>query len=150
VRSTFRILILALLAPFAVSCRHPAKSVPVATAYSDGFEVVVFDTQNGSPTNVRSLKLKATEAAIAAGSQAMLPKDVVPIEMQLIAGQSGDSHAWVNVIPLAGGKQQVHVEFHDSVRTYVYEYVVDGTKITPVESEYRDLAKSEEVRYAAK
>lgn len=142
--------VLAFLASALVSCRHPVPTVPASAAYSDGFEVVVYDTTNGTPTHIRSLELKEAEAAIAAGSRAVLPHDLVPIEMQLTAGQSGDSHAWVNVIPLADGKQQVHVEFHDSLRTSVYEYVVDGTHITPIESEYRDAAKSEEVRYAGK
>jgi hypothetical protein len=145
-----RIFILALFAPFAVSCRHPVPTAHASAAYSDGFEAIVFDMQNGTPTNVRSLELKAAEAAIVAGSQATLPSDAASIEHQLSAGQTGDSHVLVKLTPLPAGKQQIRLEFHDSMRTYVYEYVVDGTHIAPIESEYRDLAKSEEVRYTGK
>jgi hypothetical protein len=54
----------------------------------------------------------------------------------------------IRVTPLDAGKQQVRLAFHESSRTFVYEYAVDGAKVTPLSSEYRDLGKSKVVRYS--
>jgi hypothetical protein len=143
------ILVLTMLA-VGTSCNRASAPTtsPVAAAYGDGFEVVVFELRDGTPANVRSVPLKEAEQAIAAGAQASIPGDPAAVQQQLSTGKSGDSRALITVKPLDGGKQQVRVAFHESGRTFVYEYAVDGAKVTPIGSEYRDLGKSKTVRYA--
>jgi hypothetical protein len=148
-RGRTTILVLTLLAA-STSCNRtssPATS-PVSAAYGDGFEVVVFEMRDGAPANVRSVPLKEAEQAIAAGAAASIPGDPAAVQKQLSTGKYGDSRVLITVTPLDGGKQQVRVEFHESSRTFVYEYAVDGAKVTPIGSEYRDLSKSKAVRYA--
>jgi hypothetical protein len=99
-------------------------------------------------SNVRSLPLREAEQAIAAGAKATLPANPAAVAKALPTGKSGDSRAYVTATQLPVGKQQVRVSFHQSMRTYVYEYVVDGGKVTPIRSEYRDLAKSTAVQYS--
>ncbi len=41
------------------------------------------------------------------------------------------------------------MSLHESSRTFVYEYIVDGSTVHPMSSEYRDLAKSKVVRYTS-
>lgn len=118
-------------------------------AYADGFEVVVFDTTNSVATNVRSLRLRDAEDAIAAGAQAFVVGDPSLIERKIPTGKSGDSHVVFNVQPL-GNKQQIRLEFHYSLRTFTYEYLVEGQRLQPLESGYRDLARSSTVTYASK
>ena len=146
-----RWIVVLLVAASAASCgsRSAAPAVvPASTAYSDGFEVVVFDMRDGVPSNVRSLHLKEAEQAIAAGAQASIPGDPAAVQEKLSAGKSGDYHVLLTAKPLEAGKQQVRLAFHESKRTYVYEYAVTGTRIVPLSSEYRDLARSEVVRYS--
>jgi hypothetical protein len=121
-------------------------TAPASAAYADGFEVVVFDLRGGAPVHVRSVPLKEAEQAIAAGARALIPGDPAAVQQQLSAGKSGDSRVLVAVTPLDEGKQQVRLTFRESSRSYVYEYAVDGAKIRPVASEYRDLGKSQAVR----
>lgn len=147
--ATRLILVLTLLA-VSTSCNRtgtPTTS-PASTAYSDGFEVVIFEMRDGAPANVRSVPLKEAEQAIAAGAQVSIPGDSAAIQKQLSTVKSGDSRVLITVTPLDGGKQQVRVAFHESSRTFVYEYVVDGAKVTPTGSEYRDLSKLKAVRYS--
>lgn len=147
--------VLLLLAAFvfiatAISCGRNASmtTASTASAYSDGFEVVVLDTDEGGViVSVQSLPLGEAEQAIEAGATALLPIDPSLIEQQLSAGTSGDFRTIVSVETLGEGKQHVRLSFHESKRTFVYEYVVDGTQVTPVASAYRDLAKSKSVRY---
>lgn len=146
---------LLLLAAFAfmvttASCGRNASTTtaPTASAYSDGFEVVVLDTdEGGAIVSVQSLPLGEAEQAVTVGATALLPVDPSLIEQQLSAGTSGDFRAIVSVETLGEGKQHVRLSFHESKRTFVYEYVVEGTNITPIASDYRNLAKSESVRY---
>jgi hypothetical protein len=45
-------IVVLLIAALAASCGRPSSApavVPVSTAYSDGFEVVVFDVRDGVP-----------------------------------------------------------------------------------------------------
>ena len=74
--------------------------------------------------------------------------DPAAVQEKLSAGKSGDYHVLLAVKPLEAGKQQVRLAFHESKRTYVYEYAVTGTRIVPLSSEYRDLARSAVVRYS--
>jgi hypothetical protein len=139
---------LIVLAMLVASCNRPPPTLPASVAYNDGFEVVVFDFANGTVSNVRSLPLKDAERAIASGSQALIPGDAAAIQQQLALGTSGDSKSTLSVQLLADGKQRVRVTFHESNRTFVYEYEVDGTHVRPIQSEYRDLGKSKVVKYA--
>jgi hypothetical protein len=125
-----------------------ATTSPASTAYTDGFEVVVFELRDGIPTNVRSLPLKDAEQAIASGSQSLIPGDPAAVQRQIPTGKGGDSKVLLSVQSLADTKQQVRVSFHESGRTFVYKYAVDGVHVRPVSSEHRDLAKSKVVRYA--
>jgi hypothetical protein len=147
--ATRLILVLTLLTA-STSCNRTSAlaTSPVSTAYSDGFEVVVFEMRDGAPANVRSVPLKEAEQAIATGAQASIPGDSAAVQKQLSTGKSGDSRVLITVTPLDSGKQRVRVAFHESSRTFIYEYAVDGTKVTPIGSEYRDLSKSKAVRYS--
>jgi hypothetical protein len=148
---TRRLLLSVLLVVMATSCGRDSTTAvkPTTAAYSDGFEVVVYDVDNaGAVSNVRSLPLREAEQAIAAGAKAMLPADPAPVAKALPTGKSGDSRAYVTATQLPDGKQQVRLSFHQSSRTFVYEYVVQGGKVTPTRSEYRDLAKATAVQYS--
>ncbi len=84
------VMLLAIMRLFSVlavlmlvtSCnRAPDLAVsPAAAAYTDGFEVVVFELRDEDPTNVRSLRLKDAELAIAAGSEVLIPGDAGTIQ----------------------------------------------------------------------
>jgi hypothetical protein len=131
----------------------PAATAPASQAEADGFEVVVYDVDPaGIVANVRSLPLRRARDACAAGSVARLPTDpatLASIERAIPTGKSGgDSRAALTFKPLDGTRQQVRLEFHQSLRTHVYEYTVDGPDLTPTASGYRDLNTSREVRYA--
>lgn len=139
--------------------RHaPARLAPAAQAEADGFEVVVYDVDPaGILANVRSLPLRQARDACAAGSVARLPTDpatLASIERALVpagksnSGDGGDARAALAFKPLDPNRQQVRLEFHQGLRTYVYEYTVDGQDLTPTASSYRDLNTSREVRYA--
>ena len=120
-----RLLILLLI---SVSCNRGGsmKTVPVSKAYGDGFEVVVYDLRDGNATNVRSLPLKDAEQAVAGGARAVISVDVAEIQRQLSTGKTGDSRVVLTAQTLAEGKQRIRVAFHESIRTFVYEYEVDG------------------------
>jgi hypothetical protein len=139
----FPVLAILALIPSCDRAAAPATS-PASAAYGDGFEVVVFDVGDEAPANVRSVPLKEAERAIAAG----ISGDPAAVQRQLSTGKSGDSRVLITVKPLDAGKQRVRVAFHESSRTYVYEYAVDGAKVTPLSSEYHDLGKSKVVRYS--
>lgn len=143
----FPFLVMLTLIP---SCDREAVPTiaPASAAYGDGFEVVVFDVRDGAPTNVRTVPLKEAERAVAAGARASIPGDPVAIQQQLSTGKSGDSRVLLTVKPLETGGQQVRLAFHESSRTFVYEYAVNGAKITPVSSKYRDLGNSTSVQYS--
>lgn len=145
-----RLLLVLAVLTLVTSCNRanaPTTS-PASAAYTDGFEVVVFELRDGVPTNVRSVPLKDAKQAIASGSHALIPGDPAVIQRQISTGKGGDSKVLLSVKSLAEAKQQVRASFHESSRTFVYEYVVDGTRLRPVTSVYRDLAKSKVVRYA--
>ncbi|MFO0919787.1 MAG: hypothetical protein U0872_15925, partial [Planctomycetaceae bacterium] len=76
------------------------------------------------------------------------PGDPASLQRQLSTGHRGDSKVQVSVLPLSERKQQVRLSFHESSRTYMYQYVVDGERVLPLSSEFRDLSKSKTVRYA--
>jgi hypothetical protein len=138
---------LALLSCAGCNRRAPTTTAPSSAAYTDGFEVVVFDLKNGASANTRSVTLKDAEAAIAAGTRALVPgEDPTSIRQQLQSSGKADL-VQMSVQALDGGKQRVRVSFHESKRTYVYEYDVDGAQIRPVRSEYHDLAGAKVVRY---
>jgi hypothetical protein len=126
-----------------------ATTVPASAAYTDGFQVVVFEFQNDVPAKARSLPLKEAEKAIQEGSQAFIPDDGTAVQEQLSTGKTGDSRVILALKALDGEKQQVQVGFHESSRTFVYEYVVHGTRVIPLESAYSDLGKSKIVRYGS-
>jgi hypothetical protein len=143
----FSVLAALTLLPSCDRAAAPTTS-PTSAAYGDGFEVVAFDVRDGAPTSARSVPLKEAERAIAAGARAAIPGDPVAVQRQLSAGKSGDSSVLITVTPLDARKQQVRLTFHESSRTFVYENAVDGAKVAPLASEYRDLGKSKVVRYS--
>ena len=126
------------------------KVVPAATAYTDGFEVVVFDAaSDGSPTNVQSLHLSEAEAAIAGGSAALVRNgEAASLEQSLAVGHTGDWRATIKVTPIDAETQTVCVAIRESKRTYAYEYRVAGSSVVPMSSSYRDLRTSNGVTYA--
>lgn len=146
--ATWYRLLLALPLATCASCGPTPSSAPIATAYTDGFEAVVFDLRNQEPTNVRSVLLKDAEAALSSGSQAFIPGDSKVVEAQLATGKTGDSFVNLTVRQLNDKKQRIRLEFHGSNRAYVYEYDVEGAHLIPISSEYRDLARSKAVRYS--
>lgn len=121
---------------------------PVSAAYSDGFEVVVYQTRDGAPVNVRSLPLRDATQAVADGAQALLPSDLTGVQKMMRHEKSGDSQSSLLVTPLGSRKQQVRLSFHESNRTFTYEYSVDGSAITPLSSEYDDIGHSSFTRYS--
>ena len=150
--STTRPILVLTMLTACTSCNRASAPTtsPVSAAYSDGFEVVVFELRDGEPANARSLPLQEAEEEIAAGSQASIPGDPAAIQQQLSTGKSGDSRVLITVTPLDGGKQHVRIAFHESSRTFVYEYAVDGAEVIPIGSEYRDLGESKAVLYSGK
>ena len=139
---------LMLILSLSCSRRVSPKTVPASVAYTDGFEVIVFELRNGEPTHVRSIPLRAAEQAIAGGSQAFIPGDPAVVERQLPKSSTGDSKAIVTVQRLNGYKENVRVEFHDGNRTFIYEYCVDGSHLRAVTSEYHDISGSKISSYA--
>ena len=149
--------LLALHLTLALACDRGTSTVtpttaPSAQAYVDGFEVVVFDPDPaGAPANIRALPLRDAERAVLAGSKAALPADVAPVQQALAlaaaAGKSGDTTVTVDVKNVDGGAQRVRLTFQQSSRTYAYEYQIVGDAITPIASDYRDLANTRSVKY---
>ncbi|MGL6076212.1 MAG: hypothetical protein ACRC8S_18815 [Fimbriiglobus sp.] len=146
-----RVVFAVTVLPLLMSCNRVNETAtsPLSAAYTDGFEVVVFDLSDDGPANVRSVTLAEAERAITSGSRALIPGDPTAIQRQIPTG-NGDSTVLISVQQLAEGKQQIQLSFHKSNRTYVYEYVVDDSVLRPVASEYRDLACSKLVRYVDK
>jgi hypothetical protein len=145
---TIRVVFAVTVPTLFLSCNgaNEPTTTPVSAAYTDGFEVVVFDLRDDGPANVRSVTLVEAERAITSGSQALIPGDPTAIQ-RLIPTGKGDSTVFISVQQLSEGRQQIRLSFHKSNRTYVYEYVVDNGVLRPVASEYRDLACSKLVRY---
>lgn len=126
--------------------------VPAATAYTDGFEVVVATlTADGTLESARSIPLAEVEqAADNEGAMLLLPADeaAVAAELESSIDKSGDVSVRVTVTRLSADRQQVRTSFHYSMRTYYYEYEVNGPRVRPIESGHRDRASSSASRYA--
>jgi hypothetical protein len=135
----------------ALSCRRagPAvATVPAGAAYRDGFQVVVFDVVGGAAVNGRAVSLKEAEQAIAAGARALIPGDPSVLQEAVAVEKPGDARVTLDVKPLDADQQRVRLELREADRTYVYEYTVDGAKIIPTGSEYRDVNGARAVRYS--
>jgi hypothetical protein len=133
--------------------RHAPAVAPASQADADGFEAVVYDVDPaGIVANVRTLPLRQARDAVAAGSTARLPTNptaLAALERAVPTGTSGgDARAALTAQTLDPNRQHVRLELHQSLRTYVYEYTVDGPDLIPTASSYRDLNTSREVRYA--
>ena len=127
---------------------------PAAQAEADGFEALVYDVDAaGIIANVRTLPLRQARDAVAAGSVARLPNDPAAraaVERAIPTGRiGGDARAAVTAHDFDPTHQQIRLEFHDPLRTYIYEYTVDGPDLLPTAATYRDLNTSREVHYAA-
>lgn len=127
---------------------------PAAQADADGFEALVYDVDPaGIIANVRTLPLRQARDACAAGSVARLPNDPAAraaLERAIPTGRiGGDARASVTAHDFDPTHQQIRLEFHDPLRTYTYEYTVDGPDLLPTSATYRDLNTSREVHYAA-
>ncbi|GDX97076.1 hypothetical protein LBMAG47_27410 [Planctomycetia bacterium] len=132
------------------SPRAVPVETPIATAYSDGFEVIVCEPDAAAGrAKVRSLPLEQAEAEIAKGASGLIKGDPKQAESDLRSNQ-GVEVASVNVTSLGDNKQRVLYSLHYGSRTFAYQYLVDGARVTPEKSEYRDLAKSRAVLYQDK
>ena len=131
------------------SPRAVPVEAPISTAYSDGFEVIVCEPDGAGRAKVRSLPLKQAEAEIANGASGLIKGDPKQAESDLRSNQ-GVEVARVNVTSLGDNKQRVPYSLHYGSRTFAYQYIVDGARVTPEKSEYRDLAKSRAVLYQDK
>ncbi|MFO0919890.1 MAG: hypothetical protein U0872_16455, partial [Planctomycetaceae bacterium] len=83
--AVFRLFPWLTMLSLITSCNRAAapSTSPAAAAYTDGFEVVVFEMRDGAPINARSLHLKEAEDAIDSGSQALIPGDPASLQRQL-------------------------------------------------------------------
>ena len=131
------------------SPRAVPVETPIASAYMDGFEVIVCDAEAKGQPKARSLPLKQAEAEIAKGASALIKGDPKLAESDLLSDSSIEM-ASIRVSSLGDGKQRVRFSLHGGIRTHVYQYIVDGTRLIPEKSEYRDVGKSRAVLYREK
>ncbi len=127
-------------------------TAPAASAYTDGFEVIVVEmSDDGTVAAVRALPLADAEAEIAgnAACTMLLPGDPGRIAERLERHEdvAGDFNVGVTVVAGADEAQEVHVIYQYSARTFTYTYRVQGTTVTPLRSSCRDLGRSNEVQY---
>jgi hypothetical protein len=124
------------------------------TAYSDGFEVVIVElAEDGTPASARSVPLaEAEQAARDERCTLLMPDDETAVAQMLeqVEDRKGDFSVHVSVERLSTDKQKIRTSFHDSMRTYSYEYEIAGGTVTPMQSGYRDLRRSSAVRYRDK
>ncbi len=136
-----------------LSCTARTTSVvPSAIAMSDGFEVVVveYDDQ-GEVEAARTILLKELNDRSAGEDQGVVkfpPSDAIRIESLLSTQGDGDSKVSIQ-ITADDEWQTVQLSFHQSIRTYRYEYRVNlgDSTIQPISSSYRDLSKNSTMRY---
>ena len=146
-----RVLGLMALTLFAGGCSPRAVPVetPITSAYTDGFEVIVCNAEAKGQAKARSLPLKQAEAEIAKGASALIKGDPELVKSDLLS-DSAIEMASVSVSSIGDGKQRVRFSLHGGSRTWVYQYTVDGARVIPEKSEYRDLRKSRIVLYRDK
>ena len=150
------LVLLAAIALALVTLLHRNARTPLAPAAQaevDGFEALVYDVDPaGIIANVRTLPFRQARDACAAGSVARLPNDPAAratLERAIPNPHTGaDSRASVTTHDFDPTHQEVRLEFHDPLRTYIYEYTVDGPDLIPTSATYRDLNTSREVHYA--
>jgi hypothetical protein len=122
-------------------------SAAAATAYTDGFEVVVRDGQVGA------FLLEEAEARLARPGATALLVDADATAKDLEAKKRGGSRypfVSLKVSTRDGGWQEVSLSFHYSARTFYYDYATDGRRVKPILSGHRDLSGDRRVVYNAK
>lgn len=145
-------LILATLCLTLLGCGRSTNQnpAPIHTAYSDGFEVLVIETDNnGIILSAQSLTLTEAEAAVTdAPNLSFTIQDADRAVELLTANESrqGDFSTLVEVTPSEAG-QIIRTSFHSGNRTFWYEYQATSDHVTPLNSGTRDLKQNAAVQY---
>jgi hypothetical protein len=124
-------------------------------AYTNPFEVITVRlADDGTIAAARAAPLDTAEQVIRDDDRAqfLIPQDEQKVVQLVIDAKRVPSefNAELSVKRISAEKQKVRVTFHYGARLYYSEYEVSGRAITPLESGYEDLGRTDVVKYTEK
>jgi hypothetical protein len=144
------LIILAYMFVSACSRTTNNSTTPLATAYTDGFEVIVTEfSDDATILSAKSLPLKAAESIVSGNSRCSYAiHDTEQIVEFLKANESrqGDFTIHIDLIE-QGSDQKVRTTFQYGSKSFWYEYSVADRNVTPLSSGFRDLNQDSVVQY---